>query len=161
MAWAGEELDGGPMAKQPFTNPLDLLYANGAIIPLPEMGHVFAKDTTVWLMAFRSVFGRLQRQETPSGISSWLCLERRMVRQQLQCRLGISPLKGVDTYRANRKPNRASGRSIFCPPLNLVNPISADRLALNKDGAFQIMPSVSGGEEKVIYQSITEAGYTG
>jgi hypothetical protein len=59
-----------------------------------------------------------------------------MFRQQLQSSLGISSREGIDTYRANRKPDGASERSIFFPSLNLVNPISSDRLALNKNGVF-------------------------
>jgi hypothetical protein len=59
-----------------------------------------------------------------------------MFRQQLQCSLGIFSLKGIDTYRANRKPDRASERSIFFPSLNLANPISSDWPALNKYGVF-------------------------
>jgi hypothetical protein len=59
-----------------------------------------------------------------------------MFRQQLQSSLGIPSREGIDTYRANRKPDSASDRSIFFPSLNLVNPISSDRLALNKNGVF-------------------------
>ncbi len=82
-----------------------------------------------------------------------------MVPQQRQCGLGIRSLKGVDTYRTHGKPNRASELSIFCPSLNLVDPISSDRLALNKNGVFQIMPSVSGGEMGLAHQRITETSY--
>jgi hypothetical protein len=72
-----------------------------------------------------------------------------MVRQQLQSSLGISSPKGVDTYRANRKPDRASERSILFPSLYLVNPVSSDSLTLNKDGVFHCgVFSVSGEETR-------------
>src|SRR5438034_6278443 len=35
-----------------------------------------------------------------------------MIRQQLQSSFGIFSLKGIDTYRADRKPDSASQRSI-------------------------------------------------
>jgi hypothetical protein len=72
-----------------------------------------------------------------------------MVRQQLQSTLGISSPKGVKTYRAHGKPDRASERSILFPSLYLVNPVSADRLTLNKDGVFHYgVLSVSGEETR-------------
>ena len=46
-----------------------------------------------------------------------------MFRQQVQSSLGISSREGIDTYRANRKPDRASERSILFPPLHLVYPL--------------------------------------
>ena len=58
-------------------------------------------------------------------------LERRMIRQQLQRRLGIIALKGIDADRANGKPNRARWHSFVCALLDFVNPISSDGLALN------------------------------
>ena len=60
-----------------------------------------------------------------------------MVRQQLQSSLGISSFEGIDTHRTNRKPDSASKRSLFFPSLDLVNPVSPDRLALNHDGVVQ------------------------
>jgi hypothetical protein len=54
-----------------------------------------------------------------------------MIRQQRQSRLGIISLKGIDTYWANRKPNRARWHSFVCALLDFVNPISSDGLALN------------------------------
>lgn len=56
-----------------------------------------------------------------------------MIRQQFQCSLGVLSLIGIETYRANRKPNSASERAICFPSLNLVNPVRSDSLALNKD----------------------------
>jgi len=71
-----------------------------------------------------------------------------MFRQQLQSSLGIFSLEGVDTYRADRKPDRASERSIFFPSLYLVNPVSSDWLALNKDGVFHHGVLFVFGEER-------------
>ena len=70
-----------------------------------------------------------------------------MVHQQLQRTLGIFSLKGVKTYRAHRKPDRASERSLLFPALYLVNPVSSDRLALNKDGVFHHGVLFVSGEE--------------
>src|SRR5713101_8355063 len=73
-----------------------------------------------------------------------------MIRQQLQSSLGISSLKGIDTYGANGKPDSTSERSIFIPPLYLVNPVSSDWLALNKDGVLHYGAlSVSGKETRL------------
>ena len=70
-----------------------------------------------------------------------------MVRQQLQSSLGISSREGIDTYRANREPDRASERSLLFPALYFVNPVSSDRLALNKDGVFHHGVLFVSGEE--------------
>jgi hypothetical protein len=59
-----------------------------------------------------------------------------MIRQQLQSGLGIFSRKGIDTYRANRKPDSASEGSIVFPSLYLVNPVSSDGLVLNADGVL-------------------------
>jgi hypothetical protein len=85
--------------------------------------------------------GAIRQRLTFPGAASSSCggvrsLERRMFRQQVQSSLGISSREGIDTYRANRKPDCASERSMLFPPLYLVNPVSSDSLALNKDGVF-------------------------
>jgi hypothetical protein len=50
-----------------------------------------------------------------------------MVRQQRQSRLGIFSLEVVKTYRANRKPDGASERSIcFFASLDFVDPVRSD-----------------------------------
>jgi hypothetical protein len=78
-----------------------------------------------------------------------------MVRQQLQSSLGISSFKDVETYRTNRKPDRASERSIFFSSLYLVYPVSSDRLALNKNSVVHNdVPSVS-GRDKLLPQKYT------
>jgi hypothetical protein len=74
-----------------------------------------------------------------------------MIRQQLQSSLGIFSLKGIDPYRADRKPDSASERPIFFPSLYLINPVSSDGLALNKDGvSHHGVLSVSGKETRFI-----------
>jgi hypothetical protein len=86
-----------------------------------------------------------------------------MIRQQLQSGLSIFSLKGINTYGANRKPNCAGECSFFVPLLDLVNPISADWLALYKDrvshhGAL----SISEKERRsTLFSSVTEASWAG
>jgi hypothetical protein len=72
-----------------------------------------------------------------------------MFRQQLQSSFSITSREGIDTYRANRKPDSASEHSIFFPSLYLLNPVSSDSLALNKDGvSHHGVLSVSGKETR-------------
>jgi hypothetical protein len=59
-----------------------------------------------------------------------------MIRQQLQSGLGIFSRKGIDTYRANRKPDGTSEGSIFFALVYLVNPVGSDGLVLNADGVL-------------------------
>lgn len=66
-----------------------------------------------------------------------------MVRQQLQSSLGVFSLVGINTYWANRKPDRTSDRSIFVPSIYLVNPVRSDTLALNNDGFHRDVLSIS------------------
>jgi hypothetical protein len=57
-----------------------------------------------------------------------------MICQQLQSRFGIFPRKAIDTYGANRKPDRTSEVSVDVPSVYLVNPVGSDGLVLNADG---------------------------
>jgi hypothetical protein len=82
-----------------------------------------------------------------------------MVRQQSQSRLGIFSLEVVETYRANRKPDCASERSIcFFPSLDFVYPVSSDRLVLNNDGDFHsgVPPFLKRARITVYYMSFSD-----
>src|SRR5579871_1558239 len=59
-------------------------------------------------------------------------LEGRMVGEQLQRRFGILPREVIESDWANGEPDGTSELPRLAPALYLVNPIRANRLALNK-----------------------------
>lgn len=83
-----------------------------------------------------------------------------MVGQQSQGSLRIFPLKGVDTYGSDGKPDIAMDNSIFFPSLYLVNPVGSDRLPLNQDRVgHDDLLSLLREERKTSHESITEVSW--